>query len=120
MIALTRLNGSRFVLNSDLIQTIESSPDTTVTLMSGDKMLVREGVDEVKELTLAFRARLIADAARQSPEGLVIATGQLWHESPAASLGIAARRAPHSLPDIDSDFESDRDSDLDSDLDRPL
>jgi flagellar protein FlbD len=47
MIALTRLNGKAFVLNADLIRTIEENPDTTITLVSGDHIVVREKMAEV-------------------------------------------------------------------------
>lgn len=47
MITLTRLNGGRFVLNAELIRLVEESPDTVVTLVSGDKYVVRERMAEV-------------------------------------------------------------------------
>lgn len=47
MIQLTRLNGKPFVLNADLIRTIEERPDTTVTLVNGDTLIVKEGMVEV-------------------------------------------------------------------------
>jgi flagellar protein FlbD len=47
VIRLTRLNGEAFVLNSELIRTLESRPDTTITLLTGDVIVVREGVREV-------------------------------------------------------------------------
>ena len=47
MIALTRLNGSRFVINAEMIRTIEERPDTTIVLMNGDTFIVRERLDEV-------------------------------------------------------------------------
>ena len=47
MIALTRLNGSRFVLNAEIIRTIEERPDTTIVLVNGDTFIVRERLEEV-------------------------------------------------------------------------
>ncbi len=47
MIVLTRLNGARFVVNAELIRTIEERPDTTIVLINGDTMIVREKMDEV-------------------------------------------------------------------------
>ena len=47
MIRLTRLNGKKFVLNAELIRTVESNPDTTITLVSGDHFIVTEDMDEV-------------------------------------------------------------------------
>jgi flagellar protein FlbD len=47
LIQLTRLNGKVFVLNAELIRTIEERPDTTVTLVNGDTLIVKEAMDEV-------------------------------------------------------------------------
>ena len=67
MIQLTRLNGNPMVLNSDLIKTAEASPDTMLTLINGEKLIVRENCAEVRERVLAYRARLLAAVARQLP-----------------------------------------------------
>jgi len=63
MIELTRLNGAPMVLNSDLIKTAEASPDTMLTLINGEKLIVREETAEVVERVLAYRARLLAAVA---------------------------------------------------------
>ncbi len=65
MIELTRLNGTPMVLNSDLIKTAESSPDTMLTLINGEKLIVREELAEVTERVLLYRARLLAAVARR-------------------------------------------------------
>lgn len=65
MIELTRLNGNPMVLNSDLIKTAEASPDTMLTLINGEKLIVRETCAEVMERVLAYRARLLAVVAQQ-------------------------------------------------------
>jgi flagellar protein FlbD len=72
MIQLTRLNGISIVLNSDLIKTAEASPDTMLTLINGEKIIVREPCEEVTERVLAYRARLLSVVARRLPshEGL--------------------------------------------------
>lgn len=67
MIEVTRLNGSLMLLNSDLIKTAEASPDTMLTLVSGEKLIVREDPAEVVERVLAYRARLLAMVARRLP-----------------------------------------------------
>jgi len=67
MIELTRLNGNPMVLNSDLIKTAEASPDTMLTLINGEKLIVREETAEVVERILAYRARLLAQVARRLP-----------------------------------------------------
>jgi flagellar protein FlbD len=65
MIQLTRLNGIPIVLNSDLIKTAEASPDTMLTLINGEKIIVREPCEEVTERVLAYRARLLSVVARR-------------------------------------------------------
>jgi flagellar protein FlbD len=47
MIHLTRLNNRPFVVNADLIKFIENAPDTVITLLTGEKLVVRESVEEV-------------------------------------------------------------------------
>ena len=65
MIELTRLNGRSMVVNSDLIKTAEASPDTMLTLINGEKLIVREQIGEVVEKIVAYRARLLAVVARR-------------------------------------------------------
>jgi len=47
LITLTRLNGTNFVVNAELIRTIEERPDTTIVLINGETFIVRERMDEV-------------------------------------------------------------------------
>ena len=63
MIQLTRLNGNPLVVNSDLIKYAESSPDTMLTLINGEKVVVLESCDEVVRRTIAWRGRVLAEAA---------------------------------------------------------
>ena len=58
MIVLTRLNNKRFILNAELIRTIEENPDTTIMLTNGDHIIVREPMDEVVELAIDYGRRL--------------------------------------------------------------
>ncbi|MBI4567363.1 MAG: flagellar FlbD family protein [Planctomycetes bacterium] len=55
MVKLTRLNGREFVLNSDLIKFIESTPDTVITLMNRDQVLVKESVADIVRQVIEFR-----------------------------------------------------------------
>jgi flagellar protein FlbD len=55
MIRLTRLNGHVFVLNAELIQEIDATPDTVVTLANGQKIMVREPVDEIRQAVVAYK-----------------------------------------------------------------
>jgi flagellar protein FlbD len=58
VISLRRLNGSAFVLNADLIEQIESTPDTVITLTTGNNIIVKESLDEVIERIVAYRRRV--------------------------------------------------------------
>ena len=55
MIRLKRLNGDQIVLNADLIELVESTPDTLIHLTTGKKLMVREAVEEVIELIVEFK-----------------------------------------------------------------
>lgn len=55
MIQVTRLNHVPLVLNSDLIEHVEVTPDTVITLTTGQKILVLESADEIIKRTIAFR-----------------------------------------------------------------
>src|ERR1700678_2161831 len=60
MIEVTLLNGAPMIVNSDLIKIAESSPDTMLTLIHGEKLIVRESCAEIMEKVLAYRAQLLA------------------------------------------------------------
>lgn len=47
MIVLTRLNGARFVVNAEMIRTVEQRPDTTIVLANGETLIVKETMDDV-------------------------------------------------------------------------
>lgn len=63
MIQLTRLNGNPLVVNSDLIKYAESSPDTVLTLVNGEKIVVLESCAEVVRRTVEYRAQVFGTAA---------------------------------------------------------
>lgn len=54
MITVTRLNGKSFVVNAEMIRTVESNPDTTITLMNGDHMIVSESMEEVVHRAIEY------------------------------------------------------------------
>lgn len=71
MIPLTRLNNEQIALNADLIQWIESSPDTVITLITGEKIVVRESCEQVSALVLALRRQVAAlGPMRNVPAGV--------------------------------------------------
>lgn len=55
MIKVTKLNGSELVVNADLIEFVESTPDTLISLTTGRKIMVREALDDVVGRALAYR-----------------------------------------------------------------
>ena len=57
MITVTRLNKRVIVLNAELIKMIEATPDTIITLVSGDTIIVRESVDEAVTRALGHAAQ---------------------------------------------------------------
>ncbi len=58
MIQLTKLNGHSFILNCDLIKTIESAPDTVISLTNGEKLMVKEDVETVLSSIKNYRKRI--------------------------------------------------------------
>ena len=95
MIELTRLNGQGMVVNSDLIKYVESSPDTTLTLIHGEKIVVSEPCEEVVKRISAYRTVLLINVfTRNSTCNAIdpasIASGE------AALRAVAAERALHS------------------------
>ncbi len=55
MIRLTRRNGDAFIVNADLVRTVEETPDTIVTLQGGEKLLVLEDADTVVARVIAYQ-----------------------------------------------------------------
>ena len=67
MIELRKLNDQAFILNSDLIEFIENTPDTVITLTTGKKIVVKESVDEVLKRVIKYR-RFINEGIALKPE----------------------------------------------------
>lgn len=102
MIELTRLNGNRLAVNSDLIEFAESAPDTLLRMVTGEKLLVTESLAEVAERMAAFRARTLADAARLLPGGLPLGTGAVLRVMAATNaVNHAAEQAESMETDED-------------------
>src|SRR5690554_4101991 len=69
VIVVTRLNGPKFAVNPDLVQRIDSAPDTILTLVDGTKYILAESMSEVIELVSEFRSQLIARAQSLQSSG---------------------------------------------------
>lgn len=61
MINLSRLNGEKIMVNIDLIELVEETPDTIVTLTTGRKILVRESSRHIQEEIIKIRKRIFSD-----------------------------------------------------------
>lgn len=90
VITVTRLNGPQLAVNPDLVQRIEATPDTILTLIDGTKFVIEESPAAVADLIITFRATVVArtmriaeqeDAARSAAAGdaTVAAVTQLRH-----------------------------------------
>ena len=58
MIQLTRLNGQPLMVNSDLIETVETTPDTVITLVSGNKIIVRDSFQTIQDRIVEFKRKI--------------------------------------------------------------
>lgn len=85
MISLTRLSGTVFLLNADLIERVDSTPDTVVTLVDGTKYVVSEPLDVVLAEIVDYRARIVARAP-------------LFEEPPLGARTAAASTHPAPPP----------------------
>jgi flagellar protein FlbD len=104
MIDLTRLNGNAMVLNSDLIKTAEASPDTMLTLINGEKLIVREDLAEVVGRVLTYRSRLLADVARR-----VSSSDDLQQAASWVSLDVSGGRDGRQSSSSNASSESSSD-----------
>ena len=61
MIAVTRLDGSAMWLNTDLIESVEPTPDTLISMSNGDELYVRETPDVILERVIGFKRAIHGD-----------------------------------------------------------
>ncbi|MGA8301664.1 MAG: flagellar FlbD family protein [Terriglobales bacterium] len=87
MIQLTRLNNHPLTVNSDLIKFVEQAPDTVLTLVNGEKLVVRESAQDVLERVVQFRRSVL--------QGIML----WWDNRAALQPAIENNRvADHSSP----------------------
>lgn len=106
MIVVTRLNGGMFGVNPDLIQRVDSAPDTILTLIDGTKLIVEESMDEVIARVNEHRARILARS--REIQALAADPGPSLHGVPRPVAADGAR-------DDDTDDEPDDERDPDDD-----
>jgi flagellar protein FlbD len=68
MIRLFRLNGVMIVLNADLIETVESTPDTVITLTNGRKYVVTNPLEDVLDQIVQYKTKLYSAGSKQVAE----------------------------------------------------
>lgn len=92
MITLTRLSGSVFVLNSDLIERIDQTPDSVVTLIDGKKYVVTESLEQIIDRVRAYRGEVVAFGSQLAEHPL----------DPATAAAAAGHAPPggHDRPTI--------------------
>ena len=86
MIRLTRLNNQALTVNSDLIKFVEQSPDTLITLVSGEKIVVRESLEEILARLVEFRRTVL--------QGLFFAWDSSALHNPLIERPEARKREP--------------------------
>jgi flagellar protein FlbD len=88
VIALTRISGQPFVLNCDLIERIDCTPDTVVSLVDGKKYVVLESSTQVAAAIRLYRSEIIALSHHLQPEdlGLVDEDATVAHLSPVTPI----------------------------------
>lgn len=69
MITLTKLTGIPFVVNAELIETCESTPDTIITLTTGKKFLVKEDIETVIGRVIDYRRQTLSNLIFFQEEG---------------------------------------------------
>ena len=65
MIKVTRLNGSQIYLNADMICFVEPTPDTVISLATGEKVVVKESPEQIVEAVVAYQRRVRAPLDRR-------------------------------------------------------
>lgn len=60
MIEVTRLKGKKMMINAELIETVEETPDTVITLTNGKKFVVSESTEEVTSLVIGYKRKIFA------------------------------------------------------------
>ncbi len=99
MIPLTRLNGSPIYINSDLIKYSEASPDTMLTLIHGEKMVVRESCEEVVQRMTAYRIQVLRNVAENLPHALELLNATDADSARSALDHLAEERNQNIAPD---------------------
>lgn len=88
MIRLTRLNREPFYLNPDLIQEMETTPDTVLTLSAGTRIVVQEAPEMVIEKVVTYRRRILDRAAQRKDDSPESGGECSWLDRPGPETGL--------------------------------
>lgn len=97
MIELTRLNGSHLSVNCDLIKYVDSAPDTVLTLVTGEKLVVLEQRTEVMRKTLEYHAAVLRSAWPQASTALTAKNAHAVQELASGTEDSKPQSADRSL-----------------------
>ena len=70
MIYVTRLNGQRFVINAEMIREIEATPDTIITLSRGERIIVKESVEDVIAAVVEYKRFVLSPGQEKNGAGI--------------------------------------------------
>jgi flagellar protein FlbD len=87
MIQLTRLNNHPLMVNSDLIKFVEKAPDTVLSLVTGEKIVVLESSEQVLEKIIEFRRVILSAPTQQPADGLAAGPASGAAPGPARQAG---------------------------------
>lgn len=92
MISLTRLSGSAFLLNADLVERVDQTPDTVITLADGTKYVVTESLAEVRDRVITYRAEIVARGAAFEAAAIEAVRAETVRRTPRPASHLAAVR----------------------------
>jgi flagellar protein FlbD len=84
MIVVHRLKGERMFLNADLVESVEETPDTVLTLVDGRRLVVSDRADEIAARILEFRASILVSASEMRNHTMDAATVVPLYPEPLA------------------------------------
>ena len=90
MIQVTRFDGRELVVNVDLILTIERTPDTVLTLTTGDRIMVKESLEEIVDRAVAYRFRISQGPGAR--DGLEAIAEAMRERRPSGSHEVEGKR----------------------------
>jgi flagellar protein FlbD len=111
MIFVTRLNGTELVINVDQLLTIERTPDTVLTLTTGDRIMVKESLEEIVQRAVSYRHRILqGPGARDGLADIAAAMRQDPNDNPQDNHPDILHDKPdnhHHIPDDNGDRNKD-------------